>query len=204
MPNLTLREKHKRQTQIDITKAAMALFAERGFENVPVESICEQAGISRATFFNYFPQKDMILDAVGSSRIEAMRSLLDDQLGRRHKVKLRHVIALFQAFCEENEDMGLGGRGLLLQVLMRSISRAPHIELRKQFTAALAQVLEQVRSNGTLEGDPKVVAETMFSLYMGTTFEWLMDSALGPGWLTKTIKARLQVAADGFAAGKKR
>jgi AcrR family transcriptional regulator len=200
----TLREKQKRQTQLDITGVAMALFAERGFDNVPVELICERAGISRATFFNYFPQKDMILAAVGASRIETMRRLLADELAQRHKLKLRHVISLFVDFCKENEQLGEQGRSLMLQVLMRPVSRAPYVQLRKQFTAALSEVLAELSANGSLRGDPEGVAETMFSLYVGTSMEWLMDPSLNKGWLSKTIRARMQIAAGGFDPGKKR
>ena len=95
----------------------MGLFAEKGFDNVPVEAICERAGISRATFFNYFPQKDMILAAVGAARIETMRGLLADKLGGRRTLKLRHVISLFVDFAAENEELGSQGKDLFLQIL---------------------------------------------------------------------------------------
>lgn len=201
---LTLREKQKRHTELEITRTAMSLFAERGFDNVPVELICENAGISRATFFNYFPQKQLILAAVAASRIEAMQSLLQSQFTQRHKVKMRHVLSLFVEFCEENERLGEQSRSLVLQVLMHPANRAAHVELRRRFTGALAEVLCELRANGLLRGDPNVVAESMFSLYVGTTLEWLMDASLKRGWLRKTMKTRLQLAADGFDPGKRR
>ncbi|MEO8130405.1 MAG: hypothetical protein ABI822_25115, partial [Bryobacteraceae bacterium] len=55
-----------------------------------------------------------------------------------------------------------------------------------------------------LRGDPTVIAGSLFSLYAGTTLEWLMDSSLKRGWLSKTMKARLELAAEGFAPGTKR
>lgn len=204
MTSLNLREKQKRHTQLEITKTAMSLFTEHGFDNVPVALICERAGISRATFFNYFPQKHMILAAVGTSRIEAMQSLLHSHLTLRHKVKLRHVVSLFLEFSEENEQMDEQSKGLALQVLMHPVSRSSYVELTKRFTAALAEVLLELRGSGLLRGDPAVVAESMFSLYVGTTLEWLMDPSLKRGWLSKTMKVRLQLAADGFDPGKKR
>lgn len=38
--------------------AATALVLDRGYDNVNIEDICERAGISRRTFFNYFESKD--------------------------------------------------------------------------------------------------------------------------------------------------
>ena len=204
MISVTLREQQKRNTQFEITRTAMSLFAEHGFDNVPVELICERSGISRATFFNYFPQKQMILAAVGASRIEAMQSLLNKQLVRRPKVKLRHVVSLFLQFCEENALLDEPGRRLVLQVLTHPASRPSYVELRKRFTAALAEVLAELRGNGLLRGEPALVAESMFSLYVGTTLEWLTDPSLKRSWLSRTMKARFQLAANGFDPGKKR
>jgi AcrR family transcriptional regulator len=55
------RETHKR-----IEQAALALFVERGFERTSIDMIAQQAGISRRTFFHYFPSKeDIIHSAAG-------------------------------------------------------------------------------------------------------------------------------------------
>lgn len=40
-----------------IVEAAMALFAERGFENTTVAEISERAGVTRRTFFRHFADK---------------------------------------------------------------------------------------------------------------------------------------------------
>ena len=53
-----MREKKRRQTHQRIVAAATTLVTEHGFDNVTVEQICEAAGISRRTFFNYMDSKD--------------------------------------------------------------------------------------------------------------------------------------------------
>lgn len=55
---LTLREQKRLATRDAIEDAATKLVDERGFNDVTVEEICEAAGISRRTFFNYFDSKD--------------------------------------------------------------------------------------------------------------------------------------------------
>lgn len=62
-----LRERKKEATRQRITEAAIALFAERGFERVPVADIAAAAEVSPATVFNYFPAKeDLIYDGMAS------------------------------------------------------------------------------------------------------------------------------------------
>lgn len=52
-----LRERNKRRTHNDIYESAIALFMARGYEEVTVDDICVEAGVSRATFFRYFENK---------------------------------------------------------------------------------------------------------------------------------------------------
>ncbi|MDE8586937.1 TetR/AcrR family transcriptional regulator [Arthrobacter sp. NQ4] len=54
----SLRERKRAATRSSITSAARTLTAERGLNGYTVEEVCEAAGISRRTFFNYFPTKE--------------------------------------------------------------------------------------------------------------------------------------------------
>lgn len=59
-----LRERKRAATHSAITSAARGLTAEHGLAGFTVEQLCEQVGISRRTFFNYFPAKeDAVLGA---------------------------------------------------------------------------------------------------------------------------------------------
>ena len=55
-PGLRIRKKRATENAIEVSAVSLAL--EHGIEHVTVEMICEQADISRSTFFNYFAGRD--------------------------------------------------------------------------------------------------------------------------------------------------
>jgi AcrR family transcriptional regulator len=54
----TLRERRRRQTSLDIHHAALRLARQRGVDNVTVDEISVEAGVSSRTFFNYFTNEE--------------------------------------------------------------------------------------------------------------------------------------------------
>lgn len=51
----------------------MRLFAQRGFANTPVEEITEAADVAKGTFFNYFPTKESILEALAERQLGVLK-----------------------------------------------------------------------------------------------------------------------------------
>lgn len=53
-----VRERRKTETSTRLVAAARRLFAEKGLGGFTVEELCDEVGVSRRTFFNYFATKD--------------------------------------------------------------------------------------------------------------------------------------------------
>lgn len=49
------------KTRSALLRAALELFAERGFEATTAAAIAQRAGVTEMTFFRYFPTKDAVL-----------------------------------------------------------------------------------------------------------------------------------------------
>src|SRR5439155_14906647 len=71
----------KQRKRQGIVQAALSLFRERGYEQTRVRDIVERVGISDATFFNYFPAKDLVLDELALAQVELFREAISYQLG---------------------------------------------------------------------------------------------------------------------------
>jgi AcrR family transcriptional regulator len=69
-----VRENKKRRTLQLIEESAVALFAERGYDNVTMAEVARRADVSSATVFNHFATKDALMFS-GLERFEC--DLLD-------------------------------------------------------------------------------------------------------------------------------
>jgi len=79
---LGLRERKKARTRRAISEAAIALFLERGYDDVPVAEIAEAAEVSKRTLFAYFPTKDdLVLHRFADHEDEAARTVRDRASG---------------------------------------------------------------------------------------------------------------------------
>jgi AcrR family transcriptional regulator len=76
-PPPSMRERTRRAVHAEITAAAMALFAERGFDATTIDQIAEAAGISRRSFFHYFGNKEDVVIGDMVALGEQLRTVLE-------------------------------------------------------------------------------------------------------------------------------
>ena len=65
-----LREEKKQATRAAIVDTALELFRAKGFHATRIQDITDRLRISEATFFNYFPTKESVLEAVADGVID--------------------------------------------------------------------------------------------------------------------------------------
>ncbi len=58
---LSLRERKFARTKLALLNAAVARMMDRSYEAISVRELCDEAMVSEATFFNYFPKKSDLL-----------------------------------------------------------------------------------------------------------------------------------------------
>jgi AcrR family transcriptional regulator len=88
---LGLRERKKARTRRAISEAAIALFLERGYDDVPVTEIAEAAEVSKRTLFAYFPTKDdLVLHRFADHEDESARVVRERTAGETPLDALHH------------------------------------------------------------------------------------------------------------------
>jgi AcrR family transcriptional regulator len=83
VPETTLWNRTRQAVYAEITRTAMGLFLEKGFDAVTIDEIAQAAGISRRSFFRYFGTKEDIVlgDLVpeGELVLKALRERPEDE-----------------------------------------------------------------------------------------------------------------------------
>jgi AcrR family transcriptional regulator len=101
----SIRERTRRIAQTELTVVAQDLFLEHGYEDTTVDQIAAAAGMSKRTFFRYFPSKeDLVIgkyDLVGDRMVQA----LDDRPADEPVWEsLRRVFDLFLGYVQDDDQ----------------------------------------------------------------------------------------------------
>ena len=81
------------KTKQNILETAMRLFAEKGLENVNVEDVVKEVGVTRGAFYHYFKSREELIGSVMYKSFEDNNPYLlaDKQEGLSALEKLRFV-----------------------------------------------------------------------------------------------------------------
>src|SRR5262252_250543 len=73
---LSRRERQSADRRERLFRAALDLFARKGFAETTVEDITNAADLGKGTFFNYFPSKEHILLAFGEMQLLKLEGII--------------------------------------------------------------------------------------------------------------------------------
>ena len=89
----------------ELAAVAQQLFLERGFERTTTDEIAVAAGISRRTFFRYFPTKADVLFVESPREVQRLRDhLAGSPADEPHPVALRRAVIEALAFPPDQEE----------------------------------------------------------------------------------------------------
>jgi AcrR family transcriptional regulator len=192
----TLHGRRKQQTRGEIIRAAFELFGRDGYEEVSMESVADAAGVSRATLFNYFPQKELILREIAAARVEKLKRILEEFGAGGKAPEYEDIVALILRLSQENARISGKSKKLLLDAMFRQASQGVLLVARAQAVEALSlSIARFVRTKKRA----RLVAETLFAVYIATMLEWLMREEVPQRWLMETMRERLLVLREGVA-----
>ncbi|MGH9575257.1 MAG: TetR/AcrR family transcriptional regulator [Candidatus Acidiferrales bacterium] len=172
------RERRRTETRERIFRAALDLFAERGFMETTVEDITEAADVGKGTFFNYFPTKEHVLATYGAERLATVEHALQEaKKGDRDVMDVLRDLAT-----------GIAGQAAESPALVRAIyaahasCTAVRDELQTRMHTArrlLGQIFRLAQERGEVRRDvsPMVLARLVQTVFHGVMGSWALNPA---------------------------
>jgi AcrR family transcriptional regulator len=183
------RARRQAETRARILRAALDLFARRGFFATTIEQITEAADVGKGTFFNYFPSKEHALAGFGEIQVSKVQGALAEI--RQGAGPLRDVLRrLAHALAEEPGRSPSLVRGLLaahsssdsfLKVMRRNLARGRRL---------LAQITAEGQRRGEIRLDikPAELARLFQQTFFGALLLWALHPSSQPQtWLDTTL-----------------
>ena len=156
-----------------VTRTALELFAERGFEETTVDDIADALGVSRRTLFRYFGSKnDMVWGEFDSVLARLQRCLDATDPGEPLHEALR--LAVVESNRYEDDQLPE------LQIRMRLITGVPalqaHSTLRyAEWRAVIAEFVARRLSCAAEDLIPQTVAHAALGTSMAAFLVWVDD-----------------------------
>lgn len=192
------RERRRAEIRDRIYRAALQLFADRGFLETTVADITDAADVGKGTFFNYFPTKEHVLAAFGSERIAFI-----ERAHEKAKSSSAPVLLALQELLTSLAD-DYSGNPALLRAIYAAHASCPEVraELQKRLLRGrrlMAEMFDLARRRGEIGSNipSEELARLTQVIFLGVTLSWAMnpDSSV-----RKTTEAVWNLVSPSFSA----
>jgi len=189
------RERRRRETREKIYRAAMRLFAERGFFETTTEQITEAADVGQGTFFNYFPSKQHVLCVLSEIQLTKVRAAREQALAGELSIKdVLHALA--HNIAQEPGQSQALTRALFSAIFSNETVRSKTAETMAEGREALAVIMTAGQKRGEIHRQAQAadLALAFQRTVAGTLLLWAMQPKI-------SLKAWLEKAFQDFWAG---
>jgi len=171
--------------------AAVAVFAERGADDVSLEEIARRAGVGIGTLYRHFPTREALAEAAYRNELRRLCDAAGELLAERPPDEaLAEWMDRFVTYVAAKRSMAG-----MLQSVIASRDPALYIDARAEMADAVTLLLDAAERAGSVRGDvdPDDVLRVMSGI-------WLV--ADGPDWSERS-RRMLALLMDGLRYGAK-
>ena len=162
-----LRERKKQRTREAIAETAWRLFAERGFDHVPVSEIAREADVSEATVFNYFQTKeDLVFHRMEAFETELLDAIRDRDPGESIVQAFGRFVLKPRGFLGSDDPRASEGLRTVARVMTSSQAlMARQREILESYTSSLAALIAQELGRAADDVEPWVLANALIGVH---------------------------------------
>jgi len=191
------RQRRSADIRERLFRAALELFAEKGFAETTVEDITEAADVGKGTFFNYFPSKDHILLAFGEMQLCKLEAAIE--MARRAGEPMPDFLrSLGVRMTQEPTRNPAIIRALLQAYLSTTPVRAAMMDLQRRMHSLHTQMIQLGQDRGEIRNDLPAaeIAQVFRQTIFGTLLIW---SLYGDATLHSRIETAFNLLWSGLA-----
>ena len=146
----------------EVIDAACEVFGEKGFQHATMDDIAERAGVSRATIYLYFENKEAIYRGIAERTIELRRSAvaaIEALPDMPVDLKLREALRITSSVLESRRSLVLFRMFVAEGVWFPDIAQDARTRLKPNIVDILAALISQGMAEGVFRSvDPLVTA----------------------------------------------
>lgn len=199
------REANKIKCRQDILKASRRLFKEKGYDNTMIEDVAEKADISKATLYNYFPNKESLLVGTMDDQIVTTRKYITSEIdcaaaveeGSSADISSYDKIKLALEFLvlDSRQFIDVSRRILFLNACETSSMYGKVNEVKEMFR----ELTDKAKEEGTFKEDVHSIeiVELLMSIYLNSQFQWKDIEELTEDQCRERIERMLEVTLAG-------
>ncbi|NLA95248.1 MAG: TetR/AcrR family transcriptional regulator [Clostridiaceae bacterium] len=172
---------NKIESRKRILKASRKLFSTQGYEDTMIEEIARRAKVSKATVYNYFPNKESLLIGIVDEVADRVEELLETNLDDcpDSLCKLRRVL-------EEIVEASLQYPSLSRRIAwLHSDQESTLFGRWEQMTALLKKLILASQGENLLkpDADADEILDVVMGVYLIALFQWAPLDIRTPGLL---------------------
>jgi AcrR family transcriptional regulator len=187
-PSRSRRERRTAETRENLFRAALDLFAKKGFMETTVEDITEAADVGKGTFFNYFPSKDHILLAFGEMQLAKLEGAVEE--AKRTNERMPQFLRSLGVRMTQEPTRHPGIIRTLLQAYLSTTPvRAAMLDLQKRVHGLHTEIVRLGQERGEIRKDLPAgeIAHVFRQTIFGTLLIWSLNG-------DATLHARMESA----------
>jgi AcrR family transcriptional regulator len=191
------RSRRSAELRERLFRAALELFAKKGYAETTVEDITNAADVGKGTFFNYFPSKDHLLLAFGEMQLARLREAVDEARKTSEPLPkfLRSLSTRMTAEPTRHPEMI---RVILLAFLSNPEVRQAMMDLQARVLELHSQMIQLGQERGEIRNDlaPIEIAQVFRQTIFGTLLIW---SLYGDASLQSRMDSAFEIIWTGLA-----
>ena len=164
------RELNKKKSRRSILKASRKLFSAQGYDETMIEEIALKAEVSKATVYNYFPNKESLLTGIVDEVLDRVEELLDSDFVQCAD-SLQRLRRVLEEFVLASADYPILSRRI---AWLNSDENSPLFGTRQETNEILKNLVLASQAEGLLRSEAQAddMVDALMGIYLIALFQW--------------------------------